>query len=58
MATELSNWPRKKRKGFTLFNGVTLLGGLDFWATTSPWACFLYISLREIMYINVYIVIT
>ena len=46
MVTELSNWPHKKRKRFILFNDETLLGGLDFWATTSPWACFLYISLR------------
>ena len=46
MVTELSNWPHKKRKSFTLLNGVTLLGGLEFWATTSPWARFLYISLR------------
>ena len=46
MATELSNWPRKKRKGFTLFNGVTLIGGLKVWATTSPLARFLYINFR------------
>ena len=44
MITELSNWPHKKKN--TLFNGVTLSDGLKCWATTSPWACFLYKSLR------------
>ena len=43
MVAELSNWPYKKRNSFTLFNGVTLLGGLEFYETTNPWARFLYI---------------
>ena len=30
MVTELFNWPHKKRKRCILFNGVTLLGGLEF----------------------------
>ena len=36
MVAELSNWSHMKRKCVTLFNGVTLYGSLDFWATTSP----------------------
>ena len=36
IVTELSNWPHKKRKSISLFNGVTLLGSLEFWATTNP----------------------
>ena len=47
MVAELSNWPHKKRKYFTLFNGVTLCGSLEYWVTTSPWARFLYLSLSD-----------
>ena len=46
MVTELTNWP-KKRKGFTLLQGVTLCGNFEFWASTSPWARFLYLALRS-----------
>ena len=44
MVAELSHW-HKKRRGFTLMQGVTLCGNLEFWANTSPWARFLYLSL-------------
>ena len=45
MVAELSYW-HKQRRGFTLMQGVTLCGNLEFWANTSPWARFLYLSLR------------
>ena len=45
MLDELSHW-HKKRKSFTLIQGVTLCGTLEFWASTSPWVRFLYLNLR------------
>ena len=56
MVTELSNWSHKKIKSVTLLNSVTLLGGLEFWIITNPWAFLLYISLggsvNECLYNN------
>ena len=46
MLDELSNW-HKKRKSFTLLQGVTLCGSLEFWANTSPWIRFIYLNLRS-----------
>ena len=46
MLDELSHW-HKKRKSFTLLQGVTLCGTLEFWASTSPWVRFLYLNLRS-----------
>ena len=42
---ELSHW-HTKRRSFTLLEGVILCGSLEFWASTSPWARFLYLALR------------
>ena len=46
MLDELSHW-HKKRKSFTLLDGVILCGSLEFWATTSSWIRFLYHQLRS-----------
>ena len=46
MVAELTNLS-KKFKGFTLLQGVTLCGNFEFWASTSPWARFLYLALRR-----------
>ena len=46
MLEELSHW-YKKRKSFTLLQGVTLCGILEFWANTSPWIRFIYTHLRS-----------
>ena len=46
MLDEMSHW-HKKRKSFTLIQGVTLCGTLEFWANTSPWVRFLYLNLRS-----------
>ena len=45
MIEELSHW-HIKRRSFTLLEGVILCGSLEFWASTSPWARFLYLVLR------------
>ena len=42
-----------QEKCFTLFNGVTFFGSLEFWATTSPWARFLFFSLKG--FVNKYL---
>ena len=46
MLDELSHW-HKKRKSFTLLQGVVLCGSLEFWATTSSWIRFIYDQLRS-----------
>jgi hypothetical protein len=46
MLDELSHW-HLKRKSFTLLQGVTLCGSLEFWANISPWVRFLYLNLRS-----------
>ena len=46
MLNELSHW-HKHRKSFTLLQGVTLCGTLEFWANTSPWIRFIYTHLRS-----------
>ena len=46
MLEELSHW-HKKRKSFTLLQGVILCGSLEFWANTSSWVRFLYHQLRS-----------
>ena len=46
MIDELSNW-HKKRKSFTLLQGVTLCGTTEFWTNTSPWIRFIYLNLRS-----------
>ena len=46
MLHELAHW-HKKRKSFTLLQGVTLCGILEFWANTSPWIRFIYTHLRS-----------
>ena len=46
MLEELSHW-HKKRKSFTLLQGVILCGSLEFWANSSPWVRFLYHQLRS-----------
>ena len=46
MLDELSSW-HKKRKSFTLLQGVILCGSLEFWANTSSWVRFLYHQLRS-----------
>ena len=45
MLDELSHC-HKKRKSFTLLQGVTLCGIIEFWANISPWVRFLYLNLR------------
>ena len=46
IVTELTNWP-KKRKGFTLLQGITIYGNFELWASTSPWFRFLHLALRS-----------
>ena len=46
MLDELSHW-HSKRKSFTLLQGVTLCGSIEFWANISPWVRFLYLNLRS-----------
>ena len=46
MLDELSHW-HKKRRSFTLLQGVILCGSIEFWANTSPWVRFLYLHLRS-----------
>ena len=46
MLDELSHW-HKKRRSFTLLQGVILCGSIEFWANTSPWVRFLYWHLRS-----------
>ena len=48
MITEFSNW-HTKWKSFTLLQGVTFCGNLEFWASTRPWARFLYLALRSLV---------
>ena len=45
MLDELSHW-HKKRRGFTLLQGVILCGSIEFWSNTSSWVRFLYLHLR------------
>ena len=45
MLDELSHW-HKKRRSFTLLEGVVLCGSLEFWANTSSWVRFIYHQLR------------
>ena len=45
MLDELLHWHRK-RKSFTLLQGVTLCGIIEFWANISPWVRFLCLNLR------------
>jgi len=44
MIDELTHW-HNKRRSFTLLQGVTLCGVLEFWANISPWVRFLYLNL-------------
>ena len=46
MLDELSHW-HKKRKSFTLMQGVVLCGSLEFWANTSTWFRLIYHQLRS-----------
>ena len=46
MLDELSHW-HKKRKSFTLMQGVVLCGSLEFWANTSTWVRLIYHQLRS-----------
>ena len=46
MIDELTNW-HNKRKSFTLLQGVTLCGSIEFWANISPWVRLLYLNLRS-----------
>ena len=46
MHDELSHW-HKKRRSFTLLQGVILCRSIEFWANISPWVRFLYLNLRS-----------
>ena len=46
MLDELSHW-HKKRRSFTLLQGVILCGSLEFWANMSIWVRFIYHQLRS-----------
>ena len=45
MIDELKHW-HKGRRSFTLLQGVTLCGILEFWSSTSCWGRFLFLALR------------
>ena len=46
MLDALLHW-HKKRKSFTLLQGVTLCGSIEFWANIAPWIRFIYLNLRS-----------
>ena len=46
MIDELTHW-HQGRRSFTLLQGVTLCGSLEYWSNTSRWGRFLFLSLRD-----------